>query len=292
MRSAVITSGVIAIAALGVFELRDTGSLRAIYRDLNQEMLDWKQSRALVPVDCPDKAFVILALGQSNAANHLGSREVSRDGAPTFVSFRGRCAPLNDPVPGATGSLGSLWPTLASKVSRQSGLPVVVIARAVGGSSTRDWSEDVRRIRSRALRSVEAAIAVKLSPDAIIWIQGESDALATSAETYEEQLRQVVASVDAAIGAAQARTGQGPKMPKWIISLTSRCRELNPLGSEAIREAQRRVATTMANAQVGPDTDALGDEFRRDGCHFNDAGRAVLTDQLAAILARKIASVN
>ncbi len=101
-----------------------------------------------------------------------------------------------------------------------------------------------------------------------------------------------MASIESTISAAQAKSGQIQKTPQWIISLTSRCNEIRPEGSNAIREAQKRVATTIPNARLGPDTDALGDEFRRDGCHFNDAGASALAKELALMLAPKIASVR
>ncbi len=292
MRPAVIALGTLFIAAFGAFEFRDDGALRAAYRNVKHELSDWSAARNLASVDCPAKAFVILALGQSNAANHLGSRSMPQSGARTFAFFRGRCVPLSDPVPGATGDLGSLWPKLGEIVERQARLPIVVIAGAVGGSSVAAWRDDVRRIRSRLLRSVELAVAVNLSPDAIIWIQGESDAARTTAQAYENALRQVIRSIEAGLESAQAKNNRNTKMPEWIISLTSRCDELSPAGSIAVREAQWRVATTTPNARLGPDTDALGYEFRRDGCHFNDAGRSVLAKELAVTLAPTIASAK
>lgn len=292
MRRVFILCGALCVFALGAFELRDGGALRALYRDARHELSDWNLARRLSTVDCPAKAFVILAIGQSNAGNHLGSRSVTPNGAQTFASFRGRCVPLNDPVPGATGDLGSLWPMVAGIVQRQTGIPVVVIAGAAGGSSVADWNEDVRRIRSRVVRSAQAAVAANLSPDAAIWIQGESDARETTMQAYEAGLRQIIASIDAEITAAQAKAGKGRKGPEWIISRTSRCAELRATGSEAVREAQEHVASTTRNARLGPNTDALGDEFRRDGCHFNDAGRSVLAEQLAALLLPKAKSTQ
>ena len=59
--------------------------------------------------------MVALAFGQSNSANFAQTRSVSKSNV--FSYYGGRCYVAQDPMPGATGIGGSVWPVLGDKVS-------------------------------------------------------------------------------------------------------------------------------------------------------------------------------
>lgn len=269
----------LAVAA-GIKAEVDGGYLLSKSRELRRDVKDMRMAAALQSVPCPKAAFVIAALGQSNAGNHLGPK-VARDASlPVFAFFRDRCVHLEDPLPGATGEGGSLWTDIAHRLSRERGRPVVVIAGAAGGSSVRDWQNDYAGMTTRALRSLKGAVRAGLAPQVIVWIHGETDSEARMPEaTYAALLESVVNNVNAGIATEGWASGK-MAAPAWIITQTSRC--WGPeTRSEDVRAAQRAVAAKMPNAHLGPDTDALDEAFRHDGCHFSEKGRVRIAGELA-----------
>jgi lysophospholipase L1-like esterase len=268
--------------------LREGGHLRNTYRELRRELADLHTLMSLETVPCPASAVVLVTAGQSNAANHVGSR-LTRDAAlPAFAAFRGRCVMIGDPVPGATGTDGSLWTLLAQRLSQELRWPVVIIAGAASGTSVRDWRDDHVGMRSRLERTIRAAVADGLAPDAIVWIQGEADAASgTPADTYASELRETLAALRVAMRQPRAVVAglKAPLPAAWppaIVTLTSTCYDTLD-GRAGVRTGQISVAGDAgANVRLGPDTDALGDEFRSDGCHFNDAARERIVAELLA----------
>ena len=93
-------------------------------------------------VDCASftdqKPLVLLALGQSNAGNH-GSLSASAD-APVLMMIGTHCLVANDPLPGATGSGGSIWRHLPTMLGNElAGRKVVLSVLAVDATSIDDW---------------------------------------------------------------------------------------------------------------------------------------------------------
>ena len=265
----------------------DGGHAISALRSLRRDFQDRALAAKLPAVPCPASAFVIVALGQSNAGNHLGPK-VARDPAlPAYAFFRDRCVHLQDPVPGATGEEGSLWTDLAHRLARRLGQPVVVIAAAAAGASVHDWHTDQAGIMTRAQRSLHGLGRIGLTPTAIVWLQGEADGEGRMTEAaYAARLEAVVARINAGIASAST-TDTPPPRPAWIITQTSRCWGAASR-SEAVRAAQRTVAARIPDGHAGPDTDALDETFRRDGCHFNENGRDRIASQLAAQIAEVV----
>jgi len=216
---------------------------------------------AVDEIACPktynaDPPLVILALGQSNAANQGSGRERSPDGA---LWFDGHCYPISDPLAGATGTDGSIWSRLAASLREPSdprGLILAVLA--VDASSASDWTREgplADQLRKLAGKLREDHVEVS----AVLWQQGEADARAgTSREAYAAALVVLIRHL----------RDEGISAPVFLARST-RCRNS---GSADIREGAALVALREANVFLGPDTDLLGDDHRYDGCHFNDAG--------------------
>ena len=231
--------------------------------------------RAVVP--CPTgRDPVVLAIGgQSNAANTNSSVAVRAPSAEVVTFHEGRCYASAEPMLGATGGRGSLWPALGDRLAAERGRPVVLLNGAVGGTEFTDWLDR----RSGYLDALEARIAQAASrgfaPDLILWHQGETDAVVSSG--YRENLgklqRLTGELLDAAPGA------------RLYLFRTSRCRRgQGGRPVEAMTRAQTHVAEADARIVAGMDTDALGDDFRWDGCHFNGRAREAIVEEVASDL--------
>lgn len=202
-------------------------------------------------VSCPkqtDKTMIIVAFGQSNAANHLGQRYAGKERVVNF--FDGKCYAAADPLLGSTGRWGSLWTVLGNRLAAESDA-VVLITLGVEGSSVKQWRG------SHFLRD-----ALKRSPYRVthlLWLQGEADR-DMSAEDYASALREVIATAqglapDAGIWVARASLCDGPP-------------------SSSVRRGQSMVLDPALRIYAGPDMDTLNAiEDRYDGCHYSMVGQ-------------------
>ena len=76
--------------------------------------------------------------GQSNAGNHGRDKQSTRTGLVS--AFDGRNWQVaNDPQPGATGNGGSFAPAFGDAMAEKFGVPVGIVAFAMGGTSVREW---------------------------------------------------------------------------------------------------------------------------------------------------------
>lgn len=167
MSRAAFAGFVLAAAALALAAIAarlDGGYAIEATRGLRREFADWRLAVTRPSVPCPTSALVIMALGQSNAANHVGPRVGRDDAVPAYAFFRSRCMRIEDPIPGATGADGSLWIQLAQRLVRERGQPVVIMAAGAGGSTVDDWDEDRAAVFSRAISALRAAGREGLTP--------------------------------------------------------------------------------------------------------------------------------
>lgn len=212
-----------------------------------------------------DHCFNLLGLGQSNIANHGGAR---REAPGASVRFDGAIVPLADPVPGGSGSDGSVWTRLAPLLSDGGRNDVCVTLAGQGGTSVAEWLPG-GMLFSKLEQRISLGDTNNITH--VIFQQGEKDTLlGTTTEVYE-------ASFKTLFDAVNARIGEVP----WII-----CRSSWRFGvvSEAVTSAQTRLAETLPGAIAGPDLDLLGTDYRRDNTHFNDRGLDAFADGLASCL--------
>ena len=126
---------------------------------------------------CPHDGFLIVALGQSHAGNHLSSYGDRRSGLATYNFFDGRCYEIEDPVLGATGNKGSLWTDLAHRLAElYPQRPLVFVTAAVGSSAIGDWLDERSGYLGRAESELSRAKQIGLTPALFIWYQGDADA--------------------------------------------------------------------------------------------------------------------
>lgn len=205
------------------------------------------------------RPLVLLALGQSNAANH-GAGAKSGAQAVTLV-VEGKCVIATDPLPGATGRGGSIWQRLPNALREQAqGKPVVLSILAVEASSIAEWTSRDSALRQRLVEQLAMLRKLGLPPDFVLWQQGEADArLGTSGRDYSRQLDALAAIISEAGVAAPI-----------ILARSTICRS-HP--AEEIRHAIESKTAAAQRFLLGPDTDLLsGEKFRHDGCHLNIDG--------------------
>lgn len=243
------------------------------------------QLEAIVPVEsahavaCAPLAarhpVVILALGQSNAANH-GTKSSTAD-APIPLIAQDHCTMATDPLPGSTGSGGSIWLRLSHLLTRQApDRPWVMSVMGIDATSIGDWTQQNSPLRHRLRQQISTMQAMGFAPQLVLWQQGEADArLGTSSKAYREGLEQLAAILDDA----------GLNAP-ILMARSTVCRSA-PDGR--IRSAMELQAQENSRFLLGPDTDTLtGTGLRSDGCHFSSDG----LDRAAQLWAASIAAIS
>lgn len=228
-----------------------------------------------IPVTCPpqnDHTAVILAMGQSNVANHAARRLITRHGSDVVGYFDGKCSIAASPLLGATGDGGEFLTMLADRLV-DDGLyrTVVVISSGVGASPISRWAQhgDLNASLSVRLRQLAANYRVTH----VIWHQGETDlANATAADAYKAAFESVVGTLGEA----------GIEAPVFT-SVSTRCSAAwtaaNPiaLAQRALADGRRVVLATDADALLTPDD-------RSDGCHYSEAGQRKIAAAYAAAI--------
>lgn len=208
----------------------------------------------------------ILAIGQSNLANHCGTPGASDFGE---VVHAGATHPVRDPIPGGTGDLGSVWPRVCDELVRRAWpgtLRLTLAAR--GGTSVNEWAPGgpcYDALTERVAQGDAEGVTH------VVWQQGEKDTLLETTEAdYTADFLRLYDGVTSVVG----------KVP-WII-----CRTSYRFGvtSDAVVTAQAKLASSVELGIPGPDLDSLGAEFRRDDTHFNDEGLTRFAALLAAVI--------
>jgi hypothetical protein len=207
-----------------------------------------------------ERTAVMLAFGQSNAANDGEPGYVTGPRVYNFNHFDGRCYAARDPLLGASGSGGSVWTRLGDKLVRAGVFEqVLFVPVAVGGTAVADWLPG-GGLFDRIVGTHRELTKHGLRITHLLWHQGETDAgSGTSAADYFSRFETMERGVRAL----------GIDAPLYV-AVASLCWNQ---GNEEIRQAQQRIIRTLPNAFAGPDTDTL-DRFkwRRDLCHFSAAG--------------------
>ena len=194
-----------------------------------------------VQVNCPFDALVLLAVGQSSAANEGQGLAIAN---PEVVNFyHGNCYVARDPLLGATGAGASFLTRI------DIGRPLIIVPLAVSGSRMAEWQSILYDRVALAKRELEDA---GLAVDATIVVQGENEGQRNrSAKSYQA-----------------AATDFYRELPRRVyVGLASRCGDDPP--NQAIRSAQV-AAAKATGAKIGPDIDTLDKQFHR--CHLDDAG--------------------
>lgn len=225
------------------------------------------------PLSCADivvrRPIVILAMGQSNAANH-GARAADTD-VPVTLFADGKCVMAVDPLPGGTGSGGSIWyrlPRHFASLAKQERRPIVLSVLAVEATTIGEWTADTSPLHERLTRQLKSMQAQGLAPQLVLWQQGEADALnanasadvgGTTEHAYTEGLDKLAGIFD----------GAGVHAP-IVVALSTVCRSEPNM---AIRHAIESKVANDPRFKLGPDTDYdIHAGLRSNKCHFSAEG--------------------
>ncbi len=243
----------------------DIGSLDN-YEELDQNWKSFRDpsQRTQVPCRADGRTAVIVTLGQSNAANYALMWYTPKHDVLNFDLYDGRCYKARDPLLGASGTGGNFATPLADMLIERGLYARVIIAPiAMGGSTVEEWADE-GRFNRRILVLIRRLFDAGLTPTAILWHQGESDAGVGDAQVrqYRKNLLEVIATF---------RT-YGVSAP-FFVALATKCGSGPTPSGRTIRDGQASAVNPLDNVFLGPDTDTLGDEYRdKEHCHFNAAG--------------------
>ena len=228
---------------------------------LEVRSLSWGFTVAQAAVETVGVGEVFIVAGQSNAANHGGTRMTARSDLVSAWNGSG-WVHAQDPMPIATGEGGSPWPVLGDLLAERFGVPVGILSVAVGATPVSAWLPNGGPCYSRLCDALAAA-----GPNgvrAILWHQGESDVSGgTTQEQYVSRLGSVI---------AQTRKDAGRNVT-WMIAVVGYNNHREFAANEpGIRQAQKALCDGKTTFQ-GPTTDdLLGKEMRSDGIHLTEKG--------------------
>lgn len=211
---------------------------------------------------------IYVTCGQSNSANYgQGGYSAGDDRVCARTSVTGSNWILAaDPLPIAGGSGGSVWTRLGDLLAAQEDIPIGFIAVGVGSTQVGEWvpgTSNYNNLLKPALQSFPAN-----GFRAVLWHQGESDAIAnTSAATYASRLNSVI---------AQSRIDAAWSVP-WYVAEASFHPSTTLSQEEPVTAGQRLVIQADPLVFLGSSTDGFHLEDANGGklvdtVHFNNAG--------------------
>jgi hypothetical protein len=170
---------------------------------------------------------------------------------------------------------GSVWPLLADEITEQTGIPVMFVAaaeNATGLVDPPDWVID-GFYWNRLIQNISVATADQMCIRALLWFQGETDALnEVSYGDYKTALGGLALAL-------QAEMSCPVPFVAGVIGTTLNASEAALV---PIREAQRDAALELLDVLPGPETSDLP---TRDGIHFGDAAVPSLLQRWCLALA-------
>lgn len=213
----------------------------------------------------PPGTKVILAFGQSNAANAGDGVHEARRAVHVLNVFDGRFYRAADPLPGATDCGGAIWARLGDLLVAGGQCPsVLVVPIAYGASFMAEWSPGGPQFR-RLMFALRRLRAAGIAVDLLCWQQGEAEANHTLMQAEEYQVL--------FLAMLRAIRRAGIAAPLYAAVSTFCDRPDNPHRNHApIRRALQELPSLGRGVRAGPDTDTIGPEHRKDGCHFAASG--------------------
>ena len=246
-----------ALAAYRFFELRrDKSSLEA---RLERIVAVKNHTEVFCTELAAKRPLVLLALGQSNAANHGDLKNSAAE--PVILISEGKCILAADPLPGGTGEGGSIWQRLPALLRPllKDPRPVVLSVLAVEATTIDDWTTPQSPLRKRLATHVESMNKLGLTPNLILWQQGEADALrGTSSSEYSAGLARLATVLKEAMTDAPI-----------LLARSTLCRSSQNV---AVRKAIEETVANSRRLRLGPDTDTLSGKLLRNGCHLTNEG--------------------
>lgn len=202
----------------------------------------------------------VIIAGQSNVCNSFPSVYTPTNTTVYNLNiYDGAVYKLVDPVLGCSTNIpaGNFAGRLADKMitaGNVSGLLTVPVG--IDGTAIASWQSSTD-LASRILVAIRRLANRGITPDAILWGQGESD-IGTSQSAYTTYLNTLI---------ALTRT-EGFTGPWFIAKQTMFAGVVHA----AVQNAQTGIVDHNLGIWAGPDSDSISAAFRQDGTHFTDAG--------------------
>jgi hypothetical protein len=223
-----------------------------------------------VPKDVAVKSTtkIILTFGQSNAANSGEAPHNACNRVHVFNPMDGKFYRAADPLPGASNHEGSVWSHLGDMLVDAGESSVLFVPIAFGGTYIKDWAPGGNCYR-RLIFALHRMRIAGLEPTIMCWHQGEADANHTQI-TSERYVADFIAML-------KGVRSFGVDSPIYCAIATLCEHGEHPYDNkDAIRAAQQRLIAMKGAIRPGPDTDRIGVEYRRDGCHLSAAGQRLV----------------
>lgn len=234
------------------------------------------------------RCISLLVFGQSNATSIApiqGEKYLPKLGALNFNPADSKIYHAIDPLLGpqtAGGDIGYRhgysWSTrLASKLVESRAFDSAIICNiSVGATVISDWTHG-GVLSGRVTDALRKMSEASVEPDAVLLMQGESDALeGTKSDAYSRSVKSLVEEMR-----------EASEAPLYI-SQTSLVKGAGEAAREQVREGQRLACSVSRGIYLGPDSDLLhGPEYRFDGTHFNENGLSSHADQWFDQLTRR-----
>ena len=212
---------------------------------------------------CPPptaRTAIILAIGQSNIANHAAVRVATRHPKTVLSYFDGKCYVAGSPMLGASGDGGEFLTLLADRlIDDDVYRSVIIVPSGIGGMPIALWQRN-GQLNDMLLRTLKG-LPPGYKVTQVLWQQGESDfLLATPPADYVASFRSLV----------DVLAENGVDAPLYI-SISTKC---GPWTADNPIAVAQRSLIDGRRVFLGVDLDGLlGAKDRFDDCHLSESGQ-------------------
>ena len=212
---------------------------------------------------CPPptaRTAIILAIGQSNIANHAAVRVATRHPKAVLSYFDGKCHVAGSPMLGASGDGGEFLTLLADRlIDDDVYRSVIIVPSGIGGTPIALWQRN-GQLNDMLLRTLKG-LPPGYKVTQVLWQQGESDfLLATLPADYVASFRSLV----------DVLAKNGVDAPLYI-SISTKC---GPWTADNPIAVAQRSLIDGRRVFLGVDSDGLlGAKDRFDDCHLSESGQ-------------------
>jgi hypothetical protein len=262
--------GLVAIAAVGAYLYADDLWSRSPPRDATVPgVAVYDSHRRLVDYSgkteapCPPptaRTAIILAIGQSNIANHAEVRVATRHPKAALSYFDGKCHVAGSPMLGASGDGGEFLTLLADRlIDDDVYRSVVIVPAGIGGMPIALWQRN-GQLNDMLLHTLKG-LPPGYKVTQVLWHQGESDFLLTTPPAdYVASFRSLV----------DVLAENGVDAPLYV-AIATKC---GPWTADNPIAVAQRSLVDGRRVFLGVDTDAvLGPKDRYDDCHLSESGQ-------------------
>ena len=191
-----------------------------------------------------------------------------------FNVYDGHCYHAADPLLGASGLGGNVAPRFGDIIIKWGLFDRIIVAPiSMAGSTVEQWADEgpYNRLIIALIRQLYDA---GLTPNFIFYQQGVGNVGAgdVAGRKYRKNLLEVVRTF----------RSFGIDAP-FFIALESG-RAVNDPDAGNIRSGQRSAVNAGIGTFLGPDINSIGQDHRRDGCHFKESGLQIAAAMWADVL--------